>query len=69
MKARDDVQIPAGPAVRIWVTTHNVPPAAVIIGTATGSDLGGLLLCENGDCPFGFRRVILGRPRGDETIT
>ena len=44
MKARDDVQSPAGPAVSIWVTTYNVPPAAVIIQTATGSDLGGLLL-------------------------
>ena len=44
MKARDDVQSPAGPAMSIWVTTYNVPPAAVIIQTATGSDLGGLLL-------------------------
>jgi hypothetical protein len=46
LKACDDVQIPAGLAVSIWVTTYNVPPAAVIIQTATGSDLGGLLLRE-----------------------
>jgi hypothetical protein len=44
MKARDDVQSPASPSVSIWFTTYNVPPAAVIIQTATGSDLGGLLL-------------------------
>jgi hypothetical protein len=48
MKVCDDVQSPAGPAVSIWVTTYNVPPAAVIIWTATGSDLGGLLLWETG---------------------
>ncbi|HEV8328338.1 MAG TPA: hypothetical protein VGQ08_12720 [Nitrospiraceae bacterium] len=67
MKARDDVQSPAGPAVSIWVTTYNVPPAAVIIWTATESDLGGLLRWETGivHSVFGmlFLAVLAGTNR------
>ena len=67
MKARDDVQSTAGPAMSIWVTTYNVPPAAVIIQTATASDLGGLLLWETGivHSVFGvlFLAVLAGTKR------
>src|SRR5437660_5385760 len=66
MKTRDDVQSPAGPAVSIWVTTYNVPPAAVIIQTATGSDLGGLLLGERGSgMPYSARRSCQHSKRRD----
>ena len=67
MKARDDVQSSAGPAISIWGITYNVPPAAVIIQTATGSDLGGLLLWETGivHSVFGvlFLAVLAGTKR------
>jgi hypothetical protein len=44
LKARHDVASPAGLAVSIGITSYNVLAAVVLIWTAAGSDLGGLLL-------------------------
>jgi hypothetical protein len=44
LRARDDVQSPAGLAVSIGVTSYNVLAAVVLLWTAAGSGLGGLLL-------------------------
>jgi hypothetical protein len=44
VKARHDVASPAGLAVSIGITSYNVLAAVVLIWTAAGSDLGGLLL-------------------------
>jgi hypothetical protein len=44
LKARDDVLSPAGLAVSIGITSYNVLAAVVLLWTAAGSGLGGLLL-------------------------
>jgi hypothetical protein len=44
LKARDDVRSPAGLAVSIGITSYNVLAAVVLLWTAAGSGLGGLLL-------------------------
>jgi hypothetical protein len=44
LNAHGDIQSPAGLAVRIGITSYNVPAAVAIIWTATGSGLGSLLL-------------------------
>ena len=44
LKARRDVGSPSGVAVSIGITAYNVLAAAVLLLTAAGSDLGGLLL-------------------------
>jgi hypothetical protein len=44
LKARDDVWSPAGLAVSIGITSYNVLAAVVLLWTAAGSGLGGLLL-------------------------
>ena len=44
LKARDDVRSPAGLAVSIGITSYNVLAAVVLLWTAAGSELGGLLL-------------------------
>jgi hypothetical protein len=44
LKARNDVRSPAGLAVSIGITSYNVLAAVVLLWTAAGSDLGGLLL-------------------------
>ena len=43
LKAHGDIQSPAGLAVRIGITSYNVPAAVAIIWTAIGSESGGLL--------------------------
>lgn len=70
LKARNDVGSPAGLAVSIGITAYNVLAAVVLLWTAAGSAFGGLLFfMGSGDCPCGFRRVILVRPFGNETVT
>jgi hypothetical protein len=44
LKARDDVRSPAGLAVSIGITSYNMLAAVVLLWTAAGSGLGGLLL-------------------------
>ena len=44
LKARNDVGSPAGLAVSIGITAYNVLAAVVLLWTAVGSSLGGLLL-------------------------
>lgn len=44
LKVRNDVGTPAGLAVSIGITAYNVLAAVVLLWTAAGSDLGGLLL-------------------------
>jgi hypothetical protein len=44
LKARDDVGSPAGLAVSIGITAYNVLAGVVLLWTAAGSGLGGLLL-------------------------
>ena len=44
LKARNDVASPAGVAVSIGITAYNLLAAVVLIWTAAGSELGGLLL-------------------------
>lgn len=44
LKARDDVRSPAGLAVSVGITSYNVLAAVVLLWTAAGSGLGGLLL-------------------------
>jgi hypothetical protein len=44
VKARHDVASPAGLAVSLGITAYNVLAAVVLLWTAAGSDLGGLLL-------------------------
>lgn len=44
LKARHDAGSPAGVAVSIGITAYNVLAAAVLLLTAAGSGLGGLLL-------------------------
>jgi len=44
LKARDDVRSPAGLAVSIGITAYNLLAAVVLLWTAAGSGLGGLLL-------------------------
>ena len=44
LKARHDVASPAGLAVSIGITAYNVLAAVVLLWTAAGSGLGGLLL-------------------------
>jgi hypothetical protein len=44
LKARHDVASPAGLAVSIGITAYNLLAAVVLIWTAAGSGLGGLLL-------------------------
>ena len=44
LKARHDVASPAGLAVSLGITAYNVLAAAVLLWTAAGSSLGGLLL-------------------------
>ena len=44
LQARDDVQSPVALAVSIGITSYNELAAMVIIWTAAGSGLGGLLL-------------------------
>ena len=48
LQARDDVQSPVGLAVIFGITSYHLLAAVVIIWTATGSDLGGLLLWRAG---------------------
>lgn len=44
LKARNDVGSPAGLAVSLGITSYNMLAAVVLIWTAAGSGLGGLLL-------------------------
>ena len=44
LKARHDAASPAGLAVSIGITAYNLLAAVVLLWTAAGSDLGGLLL-------------------------
>ena len=44
LKARNDVGSPAGLAVSLGITSYNVLAAVVLLWTAAGSGLGGLLL-------------------------
>ena len=44
LKARHDVASPAGLAVSLGITAYNVLAAVVLLWTAAGSSLGGLLL-------------------------
>jgi hypothetical protein len=44
LKARDDVGSPAGLAVSIGITAYNVLAAVILLWTAAGPGLGGLLL-------------------------
>ena len=44
LKARHDVGSPAGLAVSLGITAYNVLAAVVLLWTAAGSGLGGLLL-------------------------
>ena len=44
LKARNDVGSPAGVAVSIGITSYNMLAAVVLLWTAAGSGLGGLLL-------------------------
>jgi hypothetical protein len=44
LKARHDVASPAGLAVSLGITSYNVLAAVVLLWTAAGSSLGGLLL-------------------------
>ena len=44
LKARDDVGSPAGLAVSLGITAYNVLAAVVLLWTAAGLGLGGLLL-------------------------
>jgi hypothetical protein len=44
LKARNDVGSPAGLAVSLGITAYNVLAAVVLLWTAAGSSLGGLLL-------------------------
>ncbi len=48
LKARDDARSPAGLAVSIGITSYNVLAAVVLLWTAAGSGLGGLLLWAAG---------------------
>jgi len=48
LKARDDVRTPAGLAVSIGITAYNVLAAVVLVWTAAGLNLGGLLLWAAG---------------------
>jgi len=48
LKAREDVGAPAGVAVSIGITAYNVLAAVVLIWTAAGLNLGGLLLWAAG---------------------
>jgi hypothetical protein len=48
LKARDDVRSPAGLAVSLGITAYNVLAAVVLLWTAAGSGLGGLLLWAAG---------------------
>lgn len=48
LKARHDVGSPAGLAVSIGITAYNILAAVVLLRTAAGSDLGGLLLWAAG---------------------
>jgi hypothetical protein len=44
LKARNDVGSPAGLAVSLGITAYNILAAVVLLWTAAGSSLGGLLL-------------------------
>jgi len=44
LKARNDVASPGGLAVSVGITSYNVLAAVVLLWTAAGSGLGGLLL-------------------------
>ena len=44
LKARSDVASPAGLAVSVGITSYNLLAAVVLLWTAAGSGLGGLLL-------------------------
>lgn len=48
LKARDDIRSPAGLAVSIGITAYNVLAAVVLLWTAAGPGLGGLLLWGTG---------------------
>ena len=48
LKARNHVGSPAGLAVSIGITAYNVSAAVVLLWTAAGSGLGGLLLWAAG---------------------
>jgi hypothetical protein len=50
LKARNDVGSPAGLAVSLGITSYNVLAAVVLLSTAAGSGLGGLLLWGAGIC-------------------
>jgi hypothetical protein len=66
LKARHDAGSPAGVAVSIGITAYNVLAAAVLLLTAAGSGLGGLLLwgAGIGHTTLGalFVSVLLKRP-------
>ena len=67
LKARNDVRSPAGLAVSIGITSYNVLATVVLIWTAAGSGLGGLLLWGAGivHAVFGvlFLSVLSGASR------
>ena len=67
LKARNDIGSPAGLAVSIGITAYNVLAAVVLLWTAAGSGLGGLLLWGVGivDTVFGvlFLSVLSGTRR------
>ena len=67
LKARNDVRSPAGLAVSIGITSYNVLATVVLIWTAAGSGLGGLLLWGAGivHAVFGvlFLSVLSGTRR------
>jgi hypothetical protein len=67
LKARNDIGSPAGQAVSIGITAYNVLAAVVLLWTAAGSGLGGLLLWGAGivHAVFGvlFLSVLFGTRR------
>ena len=69
LNAHGNIQSPAGLAVRIAITSYNVPAAVAIYLACTGVGPGQPVVVESGGCPFGFRCVILRHPCGSETIT
>jgi hypothetical protein len=70
LKARDDIQSPAGLAVSIGITSYNVPAAVAMTWTATGSGLGGLLLWGAGivHSVFGVLFLLVSREQSDNQM-
>ena len=69
LKARDDVGSAADLAVSVGITSYKYAGSRGNYLDCNRVGTGRLVVVRSRDCPCGFWRVILVRPRGDETTT